>query len=163
MGVALTSPAGEVVDSRCLEVAVVGGRYLVVVEVGMSCSLAAEEEVVGSRPLGAATGVEAEAHPLPHACVGAGGDVLLYGSRDSRDSLADGLFQAPISACRSRNCQRRMWGLLHILSIFSPFHHHDVRFWPMGGGGGGEGSLLSRRPIIACVWCWELGGVVVVR
>lgn len=152
MGVALTSPAGEVVESRCL-VEVADSRYPVV-EVDMSCSLAAAAaEVVGSRRLEAETGVEVEAHPVPHACACAGGDGLLCGCRGSRDSLADGLFQASISACRSRNYQRRMWGLLRILSIFSLFHHDDVRFWPMGGGGGGEGSLLSRRPIIACVRC----------
>lgn len=36
------------------------------------------------------------------------GDGLLGGCRDTRGSPAGCLFQAPILACRSRSCQRRM-------------------------------------------------------
>ena len=61
--------------------------------------------------------VEAEAPHLRHTCFCEGGDDLLGGYRGTHDNRAGGPCQAPILACRSRNCRRRKWSRLHRVSM----------------------------------------------
>lgn len=62
-------------------------------------------EEVDRRPVLA---VVVEAGPRRRICSYEDGGGLLDGCRGNRGNLAGGLFQAPILACRSRSCQRRM-------------------------------------------------------
>jgi hypothetical protein len=100
--------AGEVTSrNRKNTMAVCGVDEVEILEVGLLVvvPLVPVAEGVGRHPVLAV--VEAAPHPR-RTCSYEDGDGLLGGCHGTRGSLAGCLFQAPILACRSRSCRRRM-------------------------------------------------------